>query len=231
MVLLGNVYVRLNISRQRRFSEFLTDIGKRTLEEGIPTDKHLFPDKFHEKIKDEHDHSSTSNKVISTPTPRPLLVGPTTSLDISPFVAATAVEDSTTTHGNQLNAAGHVLDFASPRLSVHASPACPTSQHPTDLVRNDYPFPVLRPIHCVNTPSGRLVHFLDNWKTITQDNWVLQTVVGYKIPFVAPPRQLRPRVTTTRSSIQTKRLNTAIQTLLTKTAIKEFQPLKNQFIS
>ena len=40
-------------SRQRRFSEFLTDIGKRTLEEGIPTDKHLFPDKFHEKIKDE----------------------------------------------------------------------------------------------------------------------------------------------------------------------------------
>ena len=63
LVMLGNAHVRLNNWRQRRFSEFLTDIGKRTLKEGIPTDKYLFPDKFHEKIKDEHDHSSTTNKV------------------------------------------------------------------------------------------------------------------------------------------------------------------------
>ena len=48
---------------------------------------------------------------------------------------------------------------------------------------------------------------------------------------MAPPRQWRPRVTTTRSSIQTKRMNTAIQTLFTKAAIKEVQPVKNQFIS
>ena len=47
LVMLGNAHVRLNNWRQRRFSEFLTDIGKRTLKEGIPTDKHLFPDKFH----------------------------------------------------------------------------------------------------------------------------------------------------------------------------------------
>ena len=52
-------------------------------------------------------------------------------------------------------------------INVHASPSCPTSQHATDLVRDDYPFPVLRPIYCVNTPSVRLVHFLHNWKTIT----------------------------------------------------------------
>jgi hypothetical protein len=71
LVMLGNAHVRLNNWRQRRFSEFLTDIGKRTLKEGMPTDKHLFPDKFHEKIKDEHDHSSTTRKVISTPTSRP----------------------------------------------------------------------------------------------------------------------------------------------------------------
>ena len=48
---------------------------------------------------------------------------------------------------------------------------------------------------------------------------------------MAPPRQWQPRVTTTTSSIQTKRMNTAIQTLLAKTAIKEVQPVKNQFIS
>ena len=71
LVMLGNAHVRLNNWRQRCFSEFLTDIGKRTLKEGISTDKHLFPDKFHEKIKDEHDHPSTTNKVISTPTPKP----------------------------------------------------------------------------------------------------------------------------------------------------------------
>ena len=106
-----------------------------------------------------------------------------------------------------------VLDLAIPRLSVHAPPIRQTSHLPTVPVSYDYPFPVLRHIHCVNTPSGRLVHFLDNWKTITQDNWVLQTVVGYKIPFTFPPRQWRPRITTTRSIIQQKRMDTAIQTL------------------
>ena len=109
--------------------------------------------------------------------------------------------------------------------------ACPASQHPTDPVKDDYPFSALRPINCVNTPSGSLVHILDNWKTITQHNMVLQTVVGYKIPFVAPSRQWRPRVTTTRSSIHTKRMNTAIQKLLAKAAIKEVQPVKNQITS
>ena len=40
-----NAEVRLNNWCQRRFSEFLTDIGRRTQKEGIPTDKHLFPEK------------------------------------------------------------------------------------------------------------------------------------------------------------------------------------------
>ena len=71
LVMLRNAHVRLNNWRQRRFSDFLTGIGKRTLKDGISTDKHLFPDKFHEKIKDEHDHSSTTRKVISTPLAKP----------------------------------------------------------------------------------------------------------------------------------------------------------------
>ena len=68
LVFLGNANFRLNALRQKRFSEFLTDVGKRTLRECIPADKHLFPDKFHAKIKSEHDHSSTNSKLISTPT-------------------------------------------------------------------------------------------------------------------------------------------------------------------
>ena len=43
LVLLGNANVRLNQWRQKRFAEYLTDVGKRTLKAGIPTDKHLFP--------------------------------------------------------------------------------------------------------------------------------------------------------------------------------------------
>ena len=75
-VLLGNANFRLNAWRQKRFSELLTEVGKRTLREGIPADKHLFPDKFHAKIKSEHDHSSTNSKVISTPASKHFSKGP-----------------------------------------------------------------------------------------------------------------------------------------------------------
>lgn len=67
LVLLGNANMRLNNWRQKRFSEFLTEVGKRTLKEEIPTDKHLFPDKFHKVIQSEHDHSTTNSKLITTP--------------------------------------------------------------------------------------------------------------------------------------------------------------------
>lgn len=85
LVLLGNAHVRLNNWRQRRFNEFLTDLGKRTLKEGIPTDKHLFPDKFHEKIRVEHDHSSTTRKLISTPAVKPSFIRPTHQPRFQPF--------------------------------------------------------------------------------------------------------------------------------------------------
>ena len=72
LAMLGNANARLNGWRQRRFSEFLTEIGKRTLREGIPTDSHLFPHKFHERIRSEHDHSASNKKIISQPKePRP----------------------------------------------------------------------------------------------------------------------------------------------------------------
>lgn len=67
LVMLGNANARLNEWRQRRFSDYLTDIGRRTIREGIPTDKHLFPHKFHEKIRSEHDHSASNMKLISKP--------------------------------------------------------------------------------------------------------------------------------------------------------------------
>ena len=67
LVMLGNANARLNVWRQRRFLDFLTDLGKRTLREGIPTDKHLFPHQFHEKIRSEHDHKASTSKLICKP--------------------------------------------------------------------------------------------------------------------------------------------------------------------
>ena len=65
--MLGNANARLNVWQQRRFSDFLTHLGKRTLREGIPTDKHLFPHQFHEKIKSEHDHKASTSKLVCKP--------------------------------------------------------------------------------------------------------------------------------------------------------------------
>jgi hypothetical protein len=71
LFLLGNANFRLNAWRQKRLAEYLTDMGKRILKEDIPTDKHLFPDKFHQVIQSEHDHSKTNAKVIATPSKPP----------------------------------------------------------------------------------------------------------------------------------------------------------------
>ena len=67
IVLLGNAHCRLNSWRQRRFAEFLTDVGKRTLKDQIPADKHLFPEQFHNVIREEHDHANTNRKVVAQP--------------------------------------------------------------------------------------------------------------------------------------------------------------------
>ena len=70
LVLLGNANVRLNRRRQKRFAEYLTDVGKRTLKAGIPTDKHLFADQFHKMVQSEHEQSGMNSKLIATP-PKP----------------------------------------------------------------------------------------------------------------------------------------------------------------
>ena len=69
IVLLGNAHCRLYSWRQRQFAEFLTDVGKRTLKDQIPADKHLFPEQFYNVIREEHDHSNTNRKLVAQPVP------------------------------------------------------------------------------------------------------------------------------------------------------------------
>ena len=43
--------------------------------------------------------------------------------------------------------------------------------------------------------AGRLAYFVNTWKVLTEDNWVLQTIMGFQVPFVGQPMQERkPRV-------------------------------------
>ena len=67
LVLLGKANARLNAWSQRRFSDYLTDLGRWTLREGMPTDRHLFSHQFREKIKTEHDHKASTSKLICKP--------------------------------------------------------------------------------------------------------------------------------------------------------------------
>ena len=67
LVLLGDVNSRLNVWRQQRFSDYLTDLGRRTLLEGIPTERHLLIYRFHEKIKSKQDHNASTSKLFCKP--------------------------------------------------------------------------------------------------------------------------------------------------------------------
>ena len=78
--------------------------------------------------------------------------------------------------------------------------------------------------------GGRLRYFLPNWQKLTQDSFILQDVQGLQIPFLTPPVQNSLPVQNT--SIKTSILiNTEVQDMLVKGAIKQVQPCKGQFLS
>ena len=37
--------------------------------------------------------------------------------------------------------------------------------------------------------AGRLAYFVNTWKVLTEDNWVLQTIKGFHIPCIGQPVQ------------------------------------------
>ena len=65
----------------------------------------------------------------------------------------------------------------------------------------------------------------------TTDPWILETVRGYKIPFVCQPRQWRKRHTKAKSKVDTSPIKEAISQLQLKGAIKIVQEQPNQFTS
>ena len=79
--------------------------------------------------------------------------------------------------------------------------------------------------------AGRLAHYLANWSAITQDQWVLSTVRGYRIDFVAMPRQ-ESRPTPHYTSEQVTLIQEEIFKLLQKQVIQPVEcPSERDFYS
>ena len=82
-----------------------------------------------------------------------------------------------------------------------------------------------------NLVAGRIKHFYLNCAMIKTDSWILETVKGYKIPFVCQPRQWRKRHTKAKSKVDTSSIKEAISQLQLKGAIKILHEQPNQFTS
>ena len=145
--------MRLNQWRQKRFAEYLTDVGKRTLKAGIPPDKHLFPDQFHKMVQSEHENSGTNSKLIATP-PKPSM----TTNHKKPFNWLPKIEQTGDPGGKEN---GHHKPDQATRVHRDTTNLHPSSLHPNDLeeIRQppmpaDYSIPQLQNINpSVSTPQ------------------------------------------------------------------------------
>ena len=80
--------------------------------------------------------------------------------------------------------------------------------------------------------AGRLVHYLTNWSAITQDQWVLNTVRGYQIDFVAKPHQGSLPTPPHHTSEQVTLIQEELAKLLQKQAIQPVEcPSETDFYS
>ena len=174
-VLLGNANFRLNAWGQKRFSEFLTEVGKRTLCEGIRADKHLFPDKFH--AKSEHDHSSTCKSVSSN---NPII-------RISPFVPITV---PMTTAELEENESGDLAQNLTTNLpNVVTQKNLPPSLLVAGPVQVDYPLPVLETLKPPTDKSAsRLQFFCSKLEENNAGFMDITNNSGVQDPLLPPPQ-------------------------------------------
>lgn len=78
--------------------------------------------------------------------------------------------------------------------------------------------------------GGRLRFFLPNWQKLTQDSFILQVVQGLQIPFITTPVQTSlPFQSTTGKNAML--IDSEVQDMLAKGAIKQVQPCAGQFLS
>lgn len=83
----------------------------------------------------------------------------------------------------------------------------------------------------VSIVGGRLKFFIKEWQRITSDKFILQTVKGYKIPFLKPVSQFRVPNVKFESLLEEQRCAEAIEVLLAKSAIRPCHYEPGQFLS
>ena len=75
------------------------------------------------------------------------------------------------------------------------------------------------------------MHFLPNWRRITADPAILETIRGYKLEFTSPAVQSRVRQPLQFSCSETEKIDPEISALLDKEALHVVKPVSDQFIS
>ena len=87
----------------------------------------------------------------------------------------------------------------------------------------------------LNTPdnfkAGKVKHFIDNWKAISSDKTVLETLCGYELSFhtVPPTRNKCNNPSFNEQEIES--INLEIQNVLSKGIIEETSTSKYQFVT
>ena len=76
--------------------------------------------------------------------------------------------------------------------------------------------------------AGRISHFLNNWRLVTKDQWVLQTVQGVEIEFSHPPHQARKPHPPQLSQEDSAKVQEEVEQLLGKGAIQKLRPPEAQ---
>ena len=82
------------------------------------------------------------------------------------------------------------------------------------------------------SPAGRLAHFIANWRLVTKDRWVQNTVMGYEIEFVSQPHQSKEPHPACLNQTQQQLVRQEITELCQKGAVTELKtPPVGGFVS
>ena len=79
--------------------------------------------------------------------------------------------------------------------------------------------------------AGSLRHAIKMWQRITTDQFILQTIQGYRLEFFAVPQQVVAPVTVVKGLTQQNVMQEEIEKLLLKGAIQLVSPSNGQFVS
>ena len=103
----------------------------------------------------------------------------------------------------------------------------PVNVHPTLTAMGMDTSILSRPLQL----AGRLQHFLSNWKLLTQDQFILEMVVGIQIPFTTFPHQNQVPPLTFHNQSEKVVIDREISEMFQKGAIQVVSPMNGEFLS